>query len=612
MLAAWLSKFRTTFDLGFGNIWAVLWYRLRLRLRIHPVQGISAQIPSGPFFSPEELGKHVDADIRVEWKDRRLLFGWKELRVDSTEPNFLTNVLTGTNTDAHEQWWNFPDFSPETGDIKLIWEQSRFEWALPFAQRARNGDTESLEKLNRWINKWCEQNPPFYGPNWKCGQEASLRILHIAVAALILEKEADLLHPLAGFISAHISRIKPTIGYAVAQDNNHGTAEGAGLFVGGSWIAAHGYPGGKEVSLKGRDLLENRVSRLINDYGGFSMYSLNYHRAVVDTLSICEIWRRRLALEPFSDGFYHKSLKAVEWLNYMIDARSGDGPNIGANDGSLLFPLTNAVFRDYRTSVQVGCAVFAKKRAYSGAGPWSGAFSWLGLKTSEGTAKLKQNFVDRQSGFAVLQNGTAKVVLRFPKFQFRPSQADALHLDFWLDGQNILRDGGSYSYYADENWTKYFGGTESHNTIQFDGRDQMRRAGRFLFTNWMKVNQPVALTENRNNAIFSTGYRDAEGADHFREVSLSRTTLKIVDTITGFAKIAVLRWRLAPGAWTVEGYNVTNGDISLAVSCNRKPTRFEIVKGWESRHYLEKTELPVLEVEFSGDAEIITEIMWNE
>ena len=42
----------------------------------------------------------------------------------------------------------------------------------------------------------------------------------------------------------------------------------------------------------------------------------------------------------------------------------------------------------------------------------------------------------------VQENGMA--LLRAPKYHFRPSHADALHLDIWQDGINWIRDIGSF------------------------------------------------------------------------------------------------------------------------------------------------------------------------
>ena len=85
-----------------------------------------------------------------------------------------------------------------------------------------------------------------------------------------------------------------TTSYAIGQDNNHGTSEAAALFVGGSWLAVHGDPSAGEIAARGRTMLEERVERLVASDGSFSQYSVNYHRLLLDTLSITEWWRREL------------------------------------------------------------------------------------------------------------------------------------------------------------------------------------------------------------------------------------------------------------------------------------------------------------------------------
>ena len=44
----------------------------------------------------------------------------------------------------------------------------------------------ALDRLNAWLSDAAEHNPPWRGPNWKCGQEASIRVMHLAAAALML------------------------------------------------------------------------------------------------------------------------------------------------------------------------------------------------------------------------------------------------------------------------------------------------------------------------------------------------------------------------------------------------------------------------------------------
>lgn len=184
------------------------------------------------------------------------------------------------------------------GDIKLIWELSRMDWVLALAQRTRQGDAAALDRLNNWLRDWCQHNPPYLGPNWKCGQEASMRVMHLAMAAMILGQVQQPATGLRDLVQLHLRRIAPTVQYAMAQDNNHGTSEAAALFMGGSWLAAFGVAEGAQWARTGRRWLENRAARLIGPQGSFSQYSLNYHRVMLDTFCMAEVWRRQLVGLP--------------------------------------------------------------------------------------------------------------------------------------------------------------------------------------------------------------------------------------------------------------------------------------------------------------------------
>lgn len=202
------------------------------------------------------------------------------------------------------------------------------------------------------------------------------------------------------------------------------------------------------------------------------------------------------------------------------------------------------------------------------------------------------------------------VMLRYPRFRFRPSQADALHLDLWRDGENLLRDAGTYSYNTESKWMGYFGGTAGHNTVQFDGRDQMPRLSRFLWGDWLRTTATEDLVEDATGVHFSAAYRDTKGAFHRRRVHLAAAHLRVEDEVDGFRQRAVLRWRLATGPWALDGNRLTNGAQTLTVQGSMPILRCEITEGWESRHYLEKTPVPVLEVEIGKPGTLTTDYRW--
>ena len=69
-------------------------------------------------------------------------------------------------------------FSPETGDLKFIWEPGRFASAYNLARAYwAIGDDSYAETFWQLIESWEQSNPPNHGAHWKCGQETSLRIM---------------------------------------------------------------------------------------------------------------------------------------------------------------------------------------------------------------------------------------------------------------------------------------------------------------------------------------------------------------------------------------------------------------------------------------------------
>ena len=203
-------------------------------------------------------------------------------------------------------------------------------------------------------------------------------------------------------------------------------------------------------------------------------------------------------------------------------------------------------------------------------------------------------------------------MMRYPRFRFRPSQADALHLDLWITGENWIRDAGSFSYNTDAQWLGYFPGTAAHNTVQFDGRDQMPRLSRFLLGDWLKTDYLEPLRTDQEKQSFAAGYTDRLRASHRRSVLLRSGKLEVTDQISGFRECAVLRWRLRPGDWTLDAETmaVSSAEFCLRIASSVPVRRFEIVEGWESRYYLKKTPLPVLEIEVDQAAELVTTFEW--
>lgn len=611
-----IIKTKTVFLLGLINVIRVVLYRMALRLRIHPACYLRGKSPSGRFFR-DIKNMPIDVEVADDWEVSVHLFGKQKINLTTEPPDWYENQITHTRLESiNRNWWEIPDFDPGVGDIKIIWELSRMDWVLAFSQRARNGDRFSLEKLNEWINDWCKNNPPYKGANWKCGQEASIRVINLLIGAHILKQINNPCDELVLLIKLHMERVDSTLSYAVAQNNNHGTSEAAALYMGGLWLSKLGYPEANRWKKKGLYWIENRTKKLIGEMGGFSQYSLNYHRMMLDTLCIVEFWRRLMNMPGFSSQFYKHAQSATMWLYQITDLSSGRVPNVGANDGAQLLKLADTDYLDYRPSIQLALTLFYRKSACIEEGPWNNTLYWLGLALPKDKIEKQDNYNSKDIGFAVLRQGAIFALLRYPCFKFRPSQSDLLHLDLWVNGKNVLRDAGSYSYNTNLELMEYFSGVKSHNTIEFDEHDQMPRISRFLFGDWLKSNMDSNIASNKSISDIAVGYTNGFGNQHIRKVKLSDDYIIIDDDISGFKKKAVLRWRLNEDNWSmsiVDGnINLASENIILKVISAQRIIRAELNVGHESLYYNDMDVVKVLEVEVETSAIIRTTVSWRK
>ncbi len=577
------------------------------------------------------LGLRVDtsryaAQPPVPWADRAVLIEADELLTGKANyfshhledignpPNWFLNPFQNKR---HPQptlhWSEIADFNAEAGDIKIVWEMSRFSWAPVFARAWRiSGDARYLSALRLWMQDWRRCNPPNTGPNWMCGQETSIRLMNALLALRMAGLEKNAGSGAVAFVEAHCRRVDLTTFYAVAQDNNHATSEAAGLFAGGTWLTKQSESEaryrGQRWAEKGRKLLEERVRRLVSPDGSFSQHSLSYHRVLLDTLSVAETWRRYAGEALFSEDFYRRAAAATRWLGAMIDPASGDGPNLGANDGAHPYRLDASAYRDFRPCLQLASLLFIGSAALP-SGPWDEAAAWLGVFAEVGVRPWLGNLssaVFPDGGYVVIRNRKgARVLVRAPTARFRPPHADALHLDLWWKGKNLLRDGGTYSY-AGGAVAEELASVVGHNVGQFDDHDQMPRLGRFLFGGWLRVAGAPAIATGADGQSWAGSYTDIWGAQHKRTVTLRADALYVMDQVQGFKRKAVLRWRLAPGNWLPSETGCISDMGRIRVESSVPICRISLESGWESRHYFEKSAVPVLEVEIDQSPAVLT------
>ena len=403
-------------------------------------------------------------------------------------PDWHANPLTGQRAPKKQHWSRFGDY--EYGDIKMIWEASRFGVAYLLVRAYwRTGDNEYAELFWQLVENWRLHNPPELGPNWKCGQETSFRVMAWCFALYgFMEAPASTPGRVAGLaqmLATFGYRIAGNLGYALAQQNNHGISEGLGL-----WTLATLFPEFKEAKRwdqKGRSVLEAQARALIYDDGSFSQHSFNYQRLMLHDY----VWVVRLGEilgQPFSTELRQRLDTSAELLFQVQDEYTGQAPDYGQNDGALILPLDNCAFGDYRPITQSVKYACTGRRLYE-SGPWDEDLLWLfGPQALESPhAPVSRHDLNADDGgYYTLRSTTGFVFTRCPQFRHRPGHADLLHVDLWWQGQNIVVDPGTFSYNAPAPWDNALARTAYHSTVSVDGTDQMERIGRFLWLPWAR------------------------------------------------------------------------------------------------------------------------------
>ena len=460
-------------------------------------------------------------------------------------------------------------------DIRPVWEANRWAELLPLARGG--GD------VSAWIAEWSAANPPYRGPNWACGQEAALRAIHLALASELSGEAAP-----REAMALLARRIGANPAYAWAQDNNHPVSEAAGLLVCGMAL------GDARLAAKGSRRLDASVARLVAQDGSFAQASPAYHRMLLDVMAVAEWLRRRGGGPAAAPATLSRIAAATRWLHRLACPQSGYLPRIGHQDGSHVADLSGAGPDDARGSLERAARMFC---GASAGWPEDAGCAALGLALPDAVLKAAPDW--RSLGFLGRGQGRLRAILRTGPLRFRPGHADLLHLDVWLGPLNLLRDGGTGAYNPDDpDWLPYFQGTAAHNTIGFDGHDQMPRLGPFLFSHWPQTGD---LPEG-------AWARDYRGRRHSREIFATPEGFRVEDRISGPFAAAVLRWRLAPGNWHLTGDGVAGMGARLRITADG-PLELALGAGLESLAYGSATPLPILEARVGAKISRLTTII---
>ncbi len=613
-------------NMGFRYVAYRIWYEGASRLGL-----LKGRFPVQPafreFITKENWQKFrfrfpgLDLNLKISENERDILqkrveafkagrlafFGGQEYEVS----DWLTNPLTGYHYDASKHWTEILDFSPEAGDIKYVWEKSRFTFLYDLIRYDFHFQEDQSELVFGEIGSWIAANPINQGPNWRCSQEISLRVLNWTLAlhfyqcshTLTDERFAHILHSIywqMRHVAAHIHFSRRVV------RNNHALTETLALYAVGQLYPF--FPESAHWKKDGKRWFEQEIAYQIYEDGTFLQFSMNYHRVAVQLLTLA----MRLAHgngECWDEVVYDRARKSLHFLRTCQDETTGWLPNYGNNDGALFFPLGEGHFRDFRPQLAaLAQALNGRPHGLSSSAPWSVCSQTLRRKGSvgtqttveEGRVHTTQAMAEAKNtaesfevgGYYVLRDAGTLTFLRCGHYKDRPFQADNLHLDIWVNGANILRDAGSYLYNTGERWTRYFVGTASHNTVMLGDYDQMRKGPRFIWFDWIKESRAGWLDAGEDAFIFEgrfTGFRQVgKNIVHRRRVTKSAGELSwlVEDWIENALSELPMHQIWHPGErffekYSLQAFDEKNNEIALTET-----------EGWYSETYGQKVAVP--------------------
>jgi hypothetical protein len=419
--------------------------------------------------------------------------------------DWVTNPDTGFKYDITKHWSEINDYSSESGDIKYVWEKSRFSFLNTIIRYDYHFCDDQSEFVFNEIENWIDKNPINMGPNYVCSQEMAIRCFNWIFALNYYKNSENLTNnrflKIINTIYWHADHIYKNIKFSkIAVRNNHAITECLCIYTFGLFFPS--FPDSAKWKRNGKKWFQNEISYQVYNDGTFLQFSMNYHRVLVQ-LFTWAIQINKLNDLPFSDDVYIKAKKSLGFLLSCMNGNNGMLPNYGANDGALFFKLGVQEFRDYRPQLE------ALSLSMGLSWPFLSCEDkyWFGLETTSSmSVTIEQSVLNsfKNGGYYIVNDNDDSTLtfVRCGSHRDRPSQADNLHLDLWINGDNILRDAGSYKYNTNDSDLNYFFGSKSHNTVTLGKNDQMFKGGRFIWYYWTQT-LCAELIEVKDKFIFN-------------------------------------------------------------------------------------------------------------
>jgi heparinase II/III-like protein len=399
------------------------------------------------------------------------------------------------------------DHRTATGDVKWIWELNRLQHLVWLSQAwLITGDSRYSSAAFEQLDSWIQQNPPGHGIAWRGAFEAGIRAISIAVAVQGLRDAPELTpqrYRLIVETLAESARRCWRDRSLFSSANNHLIGEMAGLATVAMFVPELRFA--PEWESRAVRALSVEADRQILPDGSGAEQAVGYQMFTAELLHlVAAIMAARDGKAP--EPIIAAIARSSAYLAAVVGVDDPD-PRYGDDDEGFALRLGPERLRTVRDHLGIVAATGYGARVANG-GDSLGAQWYLEVAQTyskpsgvaddgHGSTGTGSHFA-RDGGLAILRSGRRRVTMDVGPLGYLSiaahGHADALAITLSADGNELIEDPGTASYYGNPDWRSVMRGTSAHATVTVDGQDQSLSGGPFLWSTHASTTRVVDLT----------------------------------------------------------------------------------------------------------------------
>lgn len=434
------------------------------------------------------------------------------------------------------------------GDAKYVWEINRLTFLLIFALNYNSTKEQKyLDIFQKQLNSWIDDNPYLIGVNWYSNIEVNLRLILwffcwevLDVNKIILENKE--------FEKFVIAKWLPTIylhcSYSYenpskySSANNHLISEYSGLFIASNYWQFKESPQWKKYAFGG---LEKEIKKQHSNNGINKEQAAEYIQFITDFFIMPLVIADKQKQNIFSENYKTCCKKIIDYIFDFTDTKC-NYPKYGDEDDGIVLKVDFPNFNNFHSLILTGYNLFKDEKYLSKIVGFDNKNNLIfPEKVLDSVEKTKANFNSSffpEEGHFVYKAETRdgkEIYIYFKATNLgylgtaAHGHADALSFILYFNGKPIIVDPGTYTYYGNENYRKYFKGTFAHNTIRIDKKDQAHYGGSMLWLNHYKCQILESKYDEDGFVIEAShnGYNKI-GVEHRRKIIFSKKSFEII------------------------------------------------------------------------------------